>query len=186
VTTGLGQVLARLAPALDAAGVTHMIVGAFASAMHGLPRTTHALDLMIDSDKYAHRDLVRALDDPSYHLDRAAALDAWAARTRFDLVHIESAWRIQLILRPLRPFSREALARRLPVVLDGAATFVATAEDTILAALERAQQGVDAERALRDAADIVGVQADALDRAYVETWAAELGVLDAWAQVRAG
>jgi hypothetical protein len=163
-----------------------MIAGSFASGIHGLPRTTHDLDLVIDCDCDSLRAFLSALDDARYYVDRDVARDALARRTMFNVIDIETSWKIDLVIRRVRPFSREELARRQPIVLDGVATFVATAEDTILAKLEWAKQGGGSERQLRDCADIVGVQGDALDRAYLEKWAAELDVLGEWAQVKDG
>ncbi len=40
--------LARLIEALDRAGVPHMLAGSFASSLHGTPRATQDVDLVID------------------------------------------------------------------------------------------------------------------------------------------
>ena len=48
MTTDLKGLLARIVGLLDAAGVPFMIAGSFASAVHGLPRTTQDLDVVID------------------------------------------------------------------------------------------------------------------------------------------
>ena len=186
MTSSLGQVIARVSAALEQANVTYMIVGSIASGIHGIPRAVQDLDVVIDCDKYVLRDFVAALDDARYHVDREAARAAWAARSSFHVIDIETAWRVDLRVRRIRPFSREELARRQPIVLAEARAYVATAEDTILATLEWARDRGRAERLRRDCADIVGVQGDALDRAYIATWAAELGVLDEWAIVADG
>ena len=62
------------------------------------------------------------------------------------------------------------------------AGFVATAEDVVLAKLEWAAES-GSDRQLRDAAAIVAVTTD-LDVAYVDRWAAALGVTAAWGSIR--
>lgn len=184
--SGFAEVLARIAAALDAAGIPYMVAGSFASGVHGIPRTTRDLDLVIDPDRNSLRALLAGLDDATYYVDHDAARDALAVRGQFNVIDIETGWKIDLVIRKIRPFSREELARRKAYVLDGVAAYVASPEDTILAKLEWAKQGGGSERQLRDCADIVGVQGDALDRAYIEKWAAELGVEAEWAQVKDG
>lgn len=97
---------------------------------------------------------------------------------------MQTAWKIDLVVRRTRPFSIEELGRRQRVVIDEVTTHVATAEDTIIAKLEWALAG-GSDRQLRDVAGILRLRGDTLDRAYIERWVAELGVADAWARSQA-
>jgi hypothetical protein len=67
----------------------------------------------------------------------------------------------------------------------GVDVWVASAEDVVVSKLVWARGG-GSERQLRDVAGVVAVQGDALDRAYIETWAKRLGVDDLWRAVLAG
>ncbi len=88
------------------------------------------------------------------------------------------------MLRKARAFSVAEFDRRQPTIVSGVALHVATAEDTILAKLEWAKLG-QSERQLRDVRGILDTRGDTLDVAYVERWAVDLDVLDAWHRVRA-
>jgi hypothetical protein len=180
------ELLVRVVGALDRAGIPYMVAGSIASAYYSQPRTTRGIDIVIDPTRTSLTALLDALDPIAYHVDRDAAIDALRRRSMFNVIDLATGWKIDLVVRRARPFSVEELRRRRPGVILGVATFVASAEDTILAKLEWAKQGGGSERQLRDCADIVGVQGDALDRAHIETWAAELGVLAEWAQVKDG
>ena len=116
-------------------------------------------------------------------LDADAAEQAWRQRGLFNVIDLESGWKVDLILRKERAFSREEFSRREPATILGARVFVATAEDTILAKLEWAQRG-ESERQLRDVAGVLAMRGGDLDRAYLERWAAELGVEAELARVR--
>ncbi len=54
---------------------------------------------------------------------------------------------------------------------------VASAEDVLIAKLEWAKLGASA-RQIEDAAGIIQLQGDQLDREYVEKWVSELGLED--------
>ncbi|HXV59319.1 MAG TPA: hypothetical protein VEK15_01395 [Vicinamibacteria bacterium] len=62
---------------------------------------------------------------------------------------------------------------------------LATPEDTVLSKLEWTRKTGESERQLHDAAGVVDVHPD-LDRAYIERWAKELGVMDLWERVLEG
>ena len=92
-------------------------------------------------------------------------------------------YKVDLIVRKARPFSVEEFCRREPAELFGARVFVATAEDSILAKLEWAKLG-DSERQIRDVSGILEVRAGALDRDYIEKWAAALGLTEEWRRIQ--
>ena len=92
-------------------------------------------------------------------------------------------WKVDLILRKDRPFSREEFQRRQPAEIGGVAVNVATAEDTVLAKLEWAAAG-ESERQLRDVMGILEMRRGELDLEYIERWAPELGIEGLWQGVR--
>lgn len=178
-----GELLARVEAVLEAAGIPHMVVGSFASSLHGVPRTTQDLDIVIDPSLEQLELLLAALDPKAYYLDPDVAREALRRRSMFNVIEIESAWKIDLVIRRARPFSIEELRRRETLPLLGVRAPVATAEDTIIAKLEWARDG-GSERQLDDAAAIVRVRGATLDRAYIERWVTELGLEAQWARAR--
>lgn len=101
------------------------------------------------------------------------------------MIDMATGWKADLIICKDRSFSIEELARRQPAELMGARTYVATAEDSIIAKLEWAKQS-DSARQLRDVAGIVATRGDALDLEYVERWVSALGLKAEWERVRTG
>ena len=78
-----------------------------------------------------------------------------------------------------RPFSHEEFQRRQLVDLALGRVSIVSSEDSILSKLEWARRSGESERQLRDAAGVLEVN-PSLDRAYIEKWATELGVMDLW------
>jgi len=174
--------LAAIVAELDRAEIPYMLAGSFASTWHGSPRTTHDIDVVISPTRDQLDRFVRALDDEHYYVAAEAVDEAWRRRGMFNVVHYASGWKVDLIVRKERAFSRSEFERRLRVDLAGLAVWMATAEDTIVAKLEWAKSG-ESERQLRDVAGIVAVSGERLDRGYVERWVAELGLVDLWRSV---
>jgi hypothetical protein len=163
--------------------IAHMVVGSFASTLHGEPRTTRDLDLVIDPTSEQLDALLARLDPDSYYVDGDVARDALRRRSMFNVIDMASGWKLDLIVRKARPFSIEELARRRRVAILGVEIDAATAEDTIIAKLEWAREG-GSERQLEDVAGILRVSARTLDLAYVDRWVTELGLEEAWRRAR--
>jgi hypothetical protein len=179
----VANLLASIIASLNEAEIPHMVAGSFASTYHGEPRTTQDIDIVIDPTRSALEKFVGGLPVERYYADLDAALDALARRGIFNVVDMDTGWKVDFIVRKQRRFSIEEFSRREPTVMLGIEVFVATAEDTIVAKLEWAREG-QSERQLRDVESILAVSGDHLDRAYVEGWVAELGLAELWSRVQ--
>jgi len=175
--------LRTIVGALEAAGIPHMIVGSFASSVHGEPRTTRDLDLVIDPGGEQLARLLEALDPDAYYVDPDVARDAYRRRTMFNVIEIATAWKLDLIIRKARPFSIEEMRRRQVVSILGVEVATATAEDTIIAKLEWAKES-GSDRQLEDVAGILRVRGPDLDVDYIERWSAILELAEPWRRVK--
>ena len=63
-------------------------------------------------------------------------------------------------------------------------TFTASAEDTVLSKLEWSVASGGSDSQLTDAARVLAVAGDRLDRDYLDRWASELGVTEVLARAR--
>jgi hypothetical protein len=101
---GLVRLLERL-------GIPHMVSGSVASSYHGRPRLTHDADVVVDPTAGQLEELVSSLLAEGHYVDAARAQDALRGRLQFNVVDARSAFKIDLIVRKERPFSREGLRR---------------------------------------------------------------------------
>lgn len=178
-----GSVLTAVVDALEHAGVPYMVTGSLASAFHGEPRATRDIDIVIDPESMTLGRLLDLLRAGDFYVDRDAAEEALRSRTQFNAIGAD-ATKVDFIVRADRPFSTAEFARRQPVSLLGASTFIASAEDVILAKLEWAA-ATGSDRQVRDVAGILAVAGDTLDQDYLTGWAERLGVSDSLTELLA-
>ena len=180
------ELIQRVVEAAEAAAVPYMLTGSVVSGIHGRARSTHDLDVVIDppdSGDAVDR-LLAGFPDAEFYVSREAAEDAIRRRGMFNAIHHASGWKVDLIVRRNRGFSRAEFQRRQKIDWMGRPRVIATAEDTVIAKLEwHAASG--SGRQLEDVAAILAVQGERLDRAYVKLWVAELGLAEPWAAVQA-
>jgi hypothetical protein len=170
-----GRMIARL----ESAGIPYMLTGSFASAYHGRPRATQDIDLVIAPTAEQLRTLLRGLPPGEYYSDEAAALEALRAESLFNVIDLDTGWKIDFICRKSRPFSRTEFERRTRVTVDGLSLYIATPEDVILAKLEWAKLGGSA-RQLEDVAGLLEVRGPDLDLPYLRHWVAVLDLSPQW------
>lgn len=180
------EALLEVVRGLERLSIPYMVTGSFASSFHGRPRSTHDADIVIDPSAEQLRALVGQLVEAEFYVDADRAQDALARRLQFNAIEGRTNFKIDLIIRKDRPFSREELARRQRVELTpGLSVTLSTAEDTILSKLEWSKSGGRSEKQLSDAADVLAVNPE-VDRVYIERWANALGVLDLWREMAGG
>lgn len=174
------SLLAKVRDALDSTGIPYMLTGSFASSLHGVPRATHDIDIVIAPSRAQLLALVAHFPESQYYAEVDDALQAIEYGTQFNVIDQDGIWKVDFIIRKNRPFSRSEFDRRRRVEVLGVTLDAATPEDILIAKLEWAKAGGDSERQIRDAAGIIAIQGAALDRAYVDRWIAELGLERQW------
>ncbi|HEU0012264.1 MAG TPA: hypothetical protein VFQ45_01200 [Longimicrobium sp.] len=173
------DVFRRVIAALEAAGIPYMLTGSFASSYHGAPRATQDVDMVIVAGREELRALIRQLSPGDFYADERAALEAHDFHGQFNLIDLATGWKIDLIVRKDRPFSREEFERRVVVDYDGVPVSIATPEDVVIAKLEWAQMGAS-RRQTEDAARLLRVRWADLDRTYIAKWVHALGLGERW------
>jgi hypothetical protein len=166
------ELLADCLRRLNRSGVTYYLSGSMASNYWGLPRTTHDLDFVVQLPPSAVPQIVREFSG-DFYVDEMAVRAAYQPPHQFKAIDNRSALKVDFWLPKPEPFDREMLRRRLQVTLFGEPAWIATAEDVILHKLIW-NRITPSDRQLGDAAGVVAVQADALDKNYLRHWAQEL------------
>jgi len=159
---------------LNRADISYYLTGSMASNYWGIPRTTHDLDFVIQLPPSAVGRIVAAFS-PDYFMDEASVRAAYQPPHQFNAIDTRSALKVDFWLPKAAPFDREMLQRRVRLTLLGEPAWITTPEDCILHKLLW-HRITPSDRQLGDAAGVVAVQGEKLDRAYLQRWAETLGV----------
>ena len=178
------ELLGRVTAALEAVSAPYMLTGSLAAIFFGEPRLTVDIDLVVDLTEAQIVTLAAFFPPDEYYFDEVMAKEALAARGQFNILHIPSGLKVDLIVVRSRVFSQTEFSRRRRRRLgNGREVDVAQPEDLILAKMEFFREG-GSDKHLRDIAGILRVCAGELDLAYIDGWAAELGLAKVWQALR--
>ncbi len=168
------EVLNDILSRLEEHRIEYMVTGSHASNVYGLHRATNDADIVITTSEKPLTSFVQSLQS-MYYADEFSALDALRTQFMFNVVHLESGFKIDFIVLKRSPYDAEAFARRVKKRLMTNDRWFTSAEDSILSKLVWHHAG-GSERQLEDAMNVAKAQHATLNRAYLRKWATQLGV----------
>ena len=159
---------------LNRIGVIYYLTGSMASNYWGIPRTTHDLDFVIQLLPSAVPRIFQEFRG-DFYIEVDAVLAAFQPPHQFNAIDTRSALKVDFWLPKPEPLDREMMKRRTQVTLFAEPAWISTPEDVILHKLVWNRIS-PSDRQLGDAAGIVAVQGEALDKHYLGKWAQELSL----------
>jgi hypothetical protein len=175
------RVVLQVVGVLEELGVPYAIGGSLSSSAHGIMRATMDADIIADLQPEHIQPFLAALSS-DFYADEATIRDAIYRRSSFNLIHYQTAFKVDIFIPKLRPFDQMQLIRRTPVVMGadpGQRVYLTSPEDIILAKLEWYRMGGEvSDRQWQDVIGVLTVRADDLDLDYLHHWADQLGVRD--------
>jgi len=166
---------------LEQFGIPYAVAGSLASSLHGVIRSTLDVDIVADMGIEHIQPLVAALSK-EFYADDEMMKDALEHQSSFNLIHYETAFKVDIFIRKSRAFDQMQLERRrLSIIATDPeqSLYVTSAEDVILSKLEWYRMGGDvSDRQWRDVLGVLKTRAGELDIAYLRNWAKELQVSD--------
>lgn len=175
------SVLSQVTAIVNREGIRYVLVGSFASSIHGMYRSTADIDILADIKTEQVHSLFQALQN-SFYVDEHVMREAVAQGRSFNAIHFDSVFKVDFFVAKSDDFALVQLDRReLRSISPGTdeTVYVATAEDTMLAKLQWYRSGNATSSTQWN--DVVGVLATSkgnLDLKYLRAWAEKLGLND--------
>jgi hypothetical protein len=166
---------------LEKLGVRWFLGGSLASSIHGVPRATFDADIMADVRPQHVRPLIMSLGD-AWYADETAIMEAIRERSSFNLIHLDTAMKVDVFIPKLRRFDASEFTRSTLITLSETPKVearVCCAEDIVIAKLEWYRlSGQNSDRQWGDILGVLRLNQASLDRDLLRTSADELGVTD--------
>lgn len=172
-------VAVAIARHLEALQIRYTVGGSIASSFAGEPRATVDIDI-VAALELRHVDAFVAAVSPEFYVEADALRRATRHRTSANLIHRDTALKVDLFVAGGTPLDAAQLARRQAVDLgEGRRLYVHPPEDILLQKLRWYRLGGEvSDRQWRDVLAIVRVQGRRLDRDYLREGAGILAVSD--------
>jgi len=175
------QVLERLAGMLDELGIPYAIGGSIASSVYGTVRFTRDADIAVLPFTSVADKFYEKLKD-EFYVNEEAVQEALACCGSFNIIHFETAFKIDIFLLGPSEFERELLVHskmvRLGETPESDLCFVCP-EDVILFKLRQLNESEGfAENQWSDILGVLAIQGRTLDFKHLEYYARQLGLAE--------
>jgi hypothetical protein len=175
--------------ALERMGVEYLVGGSLATSLHGVPRATLDVDLVVDMRMSHLEEFVAVLQD-DFFVDKDMVKDAIRRRASFNILHMATMFKVDVFVVGTDDLLSAEMARKQRVCVQTdppASVFVATPEDMVLQKLLWFRAGGEiSDRQWNDILGVITTQGSRLDLDYLRLWAGRKGIADLIERALAG
>jgi hypothetical protein len=170
----------RVARGLEVLGLRYLVGGSVASSLHGVPRATNDIDLLVEVPGGRVDEIVGS-HGQDFYVDADMIRDAVRRGGTFNLIHLATGFKVDVFILTREESLQEEMRRREPHRVGDVpdVVYFATAEDTVLQKLAWFRRGGGtSDRQWNDVLGVLKVKRGQVDVAYMTRWAESLGVHD--------
>jgi hypothetical protein len=165
------KIVRKATEILEKAGVDYLVGGSLASSLHGIPRSTQDVDIIVDLSEHMI-DKILPLFSEHFYVDFEMAKEAAQRRSSFNIIDKELLYKLDIFIQEDDDLSEMEMKRRVKyrIADSGDQTiFVCSPEDIVAHKLYwyKLGNGVS-ERQWNDALNVLKVQKGRLDLDYLK------------------
>jgi hypothetical protein len=172
-------VLEEFTGILEQLDINYAIGGSIASSVYGKVRFTEDVDITVEPfDEQA--DNFFELLKSEYYISKEALYQALRQHSSFNVIHIKSAFKIDVFIRKDTNFEKQLILRRRVLKLSNSlekSFSIISPEDIILLKLQWYRDSGRSERQWDDVLGVLAIQ-ETLDFEYLKKWSAILQIND--------
>lgn len=162
---------------MEKLNIEYMLTGSLAMFQYSIYRMTADIDIVLEIQSRHSQLLIQSLE-PDYYVPHNSMIRAIASERMFNVLHQETSFKVDCVIRQSTPFQKNAFDRRQNIDFHGKKVFIITLEDLIVAKLLWSADS----RSEKQLTDVKNLMRNALDDSYIESWITKLGVKDAYDQ----
>lgn len=168
-------VLLEVAMKLESAGMPYMLTGSMAMNLYdATPRMTRELYFVVAIAPAMTSLLPGLFTEDHYYLSFDAATEAVKQTSCFNIIHLETMLKIDIMVRKNEEYRLLEFTRRQQHEMMGSHTWVASKEDLILSKLDWERE----TRSSRQIDDVKNLLSTGYDHNYLNQWAQKLQPTD--------
>lgn len=165
------EVLREVCLRLEDADIAYMLTGSLAMNYYAQPRMTRDIDLIVALTAQ-DKQILLELFSADFYIDADSVARALDDASMFNLVHLESVVKVDMIVRKDSRYRQAEFERRQRIDLKEFSLWIVSKEDLILSKLVWAKP-LNSELQLRDVRNLLASGADV---EYLHQWAGTLSV----------
>lgn len=170
-TLSPNDILKDVSLRLESIGIAYMLTGSMAMMHYAKPRYTADMDVVIELNSEQALE-IQSLFEPDYYVPHGHVRLAVARKSMFNLIHQETLFKVDCIVKKETGFQKAAFENRRRVDYAGFEIYIITKEDLIVSKLLWAKDS-HSEFQLKDVENLLksGYDAD-----YIKSWATKIGI----------
>lgn len=168
----LEKLLNDISKMFDCLNIPYLVTGSLAYNIYSLPRATRDIDVIIELSLEDVPDFIKAIEG-NYYFNQHTIYDEVKRRGMFNIIHLHSSYKVDIILRSNDPFEIAKFQRRKQMDLLGNKIYVITLEDLVISKLRWIQQ-LESELHKRDIISLL--QSQDVDFQYIKGWCNKLNL----------
>lgn len=165
------KIVHDFAERIEPLGIEYMLTGSLAMMQYGVYRMTADIDVVIELKREDANRIIDAFE-PDYYVPHDRVRDAIARKFMFNVIHQETAFKIDLVIKKTTEFQQNAFERRHKKDFYGKEIYIITLEDLIISKLNWAKNTLSEKQFT----DVENLLQNEYDVDYVKTWTDKLGV----------
>jgi hypothetical protein len=158
---------------IEPLSIDYMLSGSTAMIHYSVYRFTADLDIVIDMSDTDQRRFTAAFE-PDFYIPRDAMNRAIATARMFNIIHIQTAYKVDCVIKKKTAFQQLAFHRKENATFFGKNISIIQKDDLILSKLDWARES-RSEMQFRDVKNLLQTGFNEL---YVAEWADKLGVTE--------